>query len=396
MKSVSIIFLLLASLKLTQAQVMPDSIQRRFEGVKRDSNFVDQLNSLATNYLKTSPATSRRIASYSLELSSNLKFTRGYARALTVLGNSYWYEGTYEFAQNYYLLAARQYNDMGDSVGLSQVYNNIGEVNKRLGEYKVAGDYLIRSMQFKKQDSTRALTLYNLGELYISTGEYDKAATYIKESLALAKERNDERVIAYDYWSIARIKAEQGFDEEAFTNFKLAEALWIKLRETRSLIQTYQDIAYAYRKRGEFNAAENYLRKASELASRIDVPDLRITTYLEYSKLDSARGNYERALYYLTRHNTLKDSVYNLLKIEQIARVQAIYETEMHERENRELRIEKELKEAQLRSQKVLLIAGAVGLLVSGALVSMLIFQRRKTLKANEDLKGKNDEINIQ
>lgn len=386
----------MALLKLSHAQVLPDSIQRRFENVKRDSNFVVQLNSLATNYLKTSPATSRRIATYSIELSSDLKFTRGYARALTVLGNSYWYEGTYEFAQNYYLLAARQYNTIGDSVGLSQVYNNIGEVNKRLGEYKVARDYLIRSMELKKQDSTRAITLYNLGELYIATKEYDKATTYIRESLTLAKERNDERVMAYDYWSIARIKADQGFDEEAFSNFKLAENLWIKLGETRSLIQTYQDVAYAYRIRGEFIKAEDYLKKASELASDIDVPDLRITTYLEQSKLDSAKGNYERALYYLSRHNTLKDSVYNLLKIEQIARVQAIYETEMHERENRELRVERELKESQLRSQKLLLVAGAAGLLVAGGLVSMLIFQRRKILKANQDLKGKNEEINVQ
>ena len=62
------------------------------------------------------------------------------------------------------------------------------------------------------------------------------------------------------------------------------------------------------------------------------------------------------------RHNTLKDSVYNLVKAEQIARVQTIYETEMRERENRELKIEKTLKEAQIESQHVLIIVVSIGL----------------------------------
>lgn len=396
MKAISITVILLALSGTSSGQLLPDSLAHRFAGVKQDSNFVNHLNSLATHYLKTNPSVSRRIASFVVNLSSDLKFTRGYARGLTILGNSYWYEGTYEFAQNYYLLAARQYNDIGDSTGLSQVYNNIGEVNKRLGEYKLALDYLLRSLALKKSDSTRAITLYNVGELHIATGDYEKANDYIKESLVLALQRNDERVVAYDYWSGGRIKAKQGFDEESFKYFKLAESLWIKLGETRSLIQTYQDMAIACRKRDKLDLAGEYLDKASVLANRIEVPDLRITTYLEHFKLDSTRGNYERALYYLSRHNALKDSVYNLLKVEQIARVQAIYETEIHERENRELRIERELKEAQLRSQKAQLVAGFIGLVVSAVLVSILIFQRRKILKANRDLKGKNEEINIQ
>src|SRR5688572_21081898 len=147
--------------------MLPDSIQQRFAGVKVDSNYVTRLNNLSTDYLKTNPALSRQIASYVIDVSPKIKFARGYARGLTVMGNSYWYEGIYEFAQNYYLLAARQYQSINDSIGLSQVYNNIGEVNKRLGETDKALEYLVRSLELKKNDSTRDITLYNIGELYI-------------------------------------------------------------------------------------------------------------------------------------------------------------------------------------------------------------------------------------
>ena len=383
---------IIATLGYAQS-TLPDSIQQRYKGIKQDSNYVIRLNDLATDYLKNDPALSRRIASYVIDISPKLKFTRGYARGLTVMGNSYWYEGIYEFAQNYYLLAARQYQNMNDSVGLSQVYNNIGEVNKRLGETTKALEYLSRSLELKKNDSTRDITLYNIGELYIITKDFAKATEYIRQSLSLAKSNNNERVIAYDYWSLARIKMEEGFDAEAFSYFGLAEDLWKKLGETRSLIQTYQDIAIAYRKRGRLDKALEYLNRASALEARIQVHDLKVTTYFEYYKLDSIQGNYSRALYYLSRHNALKDSVYNLLKAEQIARVQAIYETDIHERENRDLRMEKELRETELNFQKVVVAAVSSGLIIAGILVWLLIRQRRKILVANRDLKSKNEEI---
>ena len=132
------------------------------------------------------------------------------------MGNSYWYEGIFEFAQNYYLLAARQYRALNDSLGMAQVYNNMGEVNKRLGELDMALEYLLRSLEMKTTDSTRAMTLYNVGELYITMKQYDKAMEYINQSIALAKTSDNEHITAYNNWSIARIKTEQGFYQEAF------------------------------------------------------------------------------------------------------------------------------------------------------------------------------------
>jgi tetratricopeptide (TPR) repeat protein len=272
----------------------------------------------------------------------------------------------------------------------------MGEVNKGLGEYDVALDYLLRSMSLKKNDTTRAITLYNIGELYISIKQYDEALKYINESLSIANKENNERVIAYDYWSLARIKMEQGTFPGAVSYFALAEKIWIRLGETRSLIQTYQDLAEAYRREGKLTDAREYLDKASALATQIKVPDLQITTYLGYAKIDSAAGNYSRALHYLFRHNTLKDSVYNLLKVEQIARVQTIYETEVRERENQQLRADKELKDQQLRSREGLLAAISIGLLVVGILAWILFRQRGQILQVNKKLQEKNAEIHAQ
>jgi hypothetical protein len=227
-------------------------------------------------------------------------------------------------------------------------------------------------------------------------GQYEKATEYINMSMELAQRFDNKTIIAYNHWSTARIETEQGSYEDAFKYFGLAENILDELSETRSLIQTYQDIAYAHRKMGNLGKARSYLDKASLFSKKLNVPDLEITTYLEYFKVDSSAGNYQQALYYLSRHNSLKDSVYNLLKAEQIARVQAIYENERHERENQQLRTEKDLKDAELRSQELLIIAVSVGLFIAGVFAFILFRQRREILRANKDLKAKNEEISFQ
>lgn len=377
-------------------QSLPDSIRNFIGDIERDSNYVDKLNKLASGYLNVNPGTSRKIAAHVIETATGIKYTRGYARGLVVMGNSYWYEGIYEFAQNYYLLAARQYRTLNDSLGLAQVYNNMGEVNKRLGETDMALEYLLRSLRMNRTDSTRAMALYNIGELYITLSDYRKATDYINQSMKLAQRLGNERIIAYNQWSTARIKTEQGHYDEAFIHYDTAEKALVELGETRSLIQTYQDIAYTHRKMNNVEKAKQYLDEASLLSGKLNVPDLRITTYLEYFKLDSLVGNYQRALYYLSKHNSLKDSVYNLLKAEQIARVQAIYETERHEREKQELLAEKDRKDAALRSREILIIAVSLSLIIAGVLAVILFRQRKEILQANKDLQAKNEEISFQ
>jgi len=390
------VFLLLCVF-ITEAQItLPDSLQRRYATVKKDSAFIDNLNELATAYLKNNPALSRRIASYTTALAPELKYTRGYARALTVLGNSYWYEGVYEFAQNYYMLAARQYQNIHDSVGLGKVYNNIGEVNKRFGEFEKSLDYLLQSINLRKGDSTIALTLYNIGELYIVAEQYEKAMQYIYKSLDMARHQRDERSITYCYWSMARIKSAEGNFKDALTYFKLAIARWKKSGEIRTLIETYHDIAGVYRKQNQLSIAKTYLDEAFALGQNIRVPDLRVKTYLEYARLDSTRGDYKSALKFLSLHNTLKDSVYNLLKAEQIARVQIIYETERNERENEQLKAERALKQQQLNSKEGLIAAISCGLILVLLLATVLFRQRSQILKVNQSLQEKNDKIHFQ
>src|SRR5678815_2790780 len=80
-----------------QAQTsLPDSIQQELGIISHDSSYIIKLNNLANNYLKVNPTLSRRIATHATELAPEIKYVKGYARSLVLIGNTYWIEGVYE------------------------------------------------------------------------------------------------------------------------------------------------------------------------------------------------------------------------------------------------------------------------------------------------------------
>lgn len=388
-------FVLASVLANGQAQ-LPDSLAR-FNTRKHDSIYVVELNQLATDYLKLNPNASRKIALHTSEISQQINFKRGYARALTIIGNSFWYEGVYDLAQNYYLLAARQYQAIGDSIGLGQAYNNLGEVYKRMGEYSKALEFLHRAIQLKKRDSaTYAITWYNIGELYNQTGEYDEAVKYFNRALTLALKDKNQRVTGYAYWGFAISSLHKKKYAEALEYFNKAERLFRMLKESRLLCQMYQDMADVYIQLKNYKQAEHYLNQAGQLSAIIRVPDLMVTNYYKFARLDSARGNYKEALRYMYKYNQLKDSVFNLVKSEQMARLQMAYETENRERENQQLRASNAINLAQIRFQRYVILSAVTGLAITIALSWILLRQRRRILKINQMIKEKSAEIERQ
>lgn len=390
-------FVLLVSVSLKAQQTLPDSLLKKFENIAHDSVFIDQLNALAFENLKSNPGAGRQLASYSQLEAQKIKYTKGYARALSIIGSSYWDEGIYEVAQNYYLAAARQYQSINDSIGLGRMYNNIGEVYKKLNQFEKSLEYQFLSLKLKESDPTgQRLTLFNIGENYLGLNQLDKALEYMNKALDLAKLANDKRVIAYCYWSYGNIRAKQLKFQDAIGFYQLSENSWLELGEKRLLAQTYQDFAAAYRGLKNYKLAEAYLQKAHDLSKDVNAQDLEVRNFLYRFQLDSAQGRFSHALLNLYRYNTLKDSLYKGSMADQINRLQTIYETENRERENAALRAESSLRKAEVRSQRFIILAIGAGLLLSSVLLVLVMGQRQKILRVNKQLNDKSEEVQIQ
>ncbi len=382
---------------VVRAQVaMPDSISSFLTRSPKNDVFIIELNKLAFASLRTSPELGRELATQSMKFSKDINFNQGYARAVDIMGSSYWFVGDYEEAMKYYQLSAKESIRINDSASVSSVYHNMGEVYKKMGQFDKGIEMLTTSIKWDTQNKHNAISTYNIGEAFLFKNELTKALEYYNEALTKAIKINDNRTIAYCYEGMGIVKYRNKEYYPALAYFTQSEKLWNAQGEFRSLVANYKDFADVFMSLGQFDKAEQYLNKGVTLANKIHAPDLQINNYLKASELFAARGDFNRAYEMLGRHNTLKDSVYNLKKTENINRMQTQFEAEARDQENRQLKASQALKDSQIKTQQLLIIAISVGLLIAGVLAIILFRQHRRILEANEMLKSKTVEIQHQ
>ncbi|HMJ71656.1 MAG TPA: tetratricopeptide repeat protein [Cyclobacteriaceae bacterium] len=377
--------------------LLPDSVELFLHRSPKDSSYITRLNKMAFDFLKSNPEISRSLAEKSIQFSRAIKFTRGIARALNVTGSSYWVTGNYESALNFYHLAARESEKVRDKIGLAESYHNMGEVYKKLGDYAKAIDFLQTSMDWDAVNKVNySITLYNIGEAYYFLGDFDSASTYFDRSLSKALKESDPRTIAYAYTGLGRIKHHYRDYFTALAWFTKAERLWKEQHEIRALIQTYQDFSETFLALGQHSRALEYVNMAIVLSDEIDAPDLHIYNYRQQSKLYANQGDLKKALAALELHGDMKDSVYHQERSEEIARLQASFESGARDIENQQLKAMHALQDARIRTQKIMLIAITAALIASAVMGLVLFRQRKRVAEVNDLLREKTMEIQIQ
>ncbi len=376
---------------------LPDSIQPFLKSTPKDSTYVIQLNAITFNYLKSNPSIARLLANQSIDISQEINFSKGYARALDLTGSSYWVVGDYESALNYYQISARESGAIHDTISLARAYHNMGEVYKKIGDYTKSIELLTTSLEWNKRSkSPYAIALYNIGEDYLLMGRLKDAIDSFNKAISQALIENDTRTLAYVYQGFGIVRLKEGESFQALAYLTKAEKLWKSQQELRSLVQTYQTFTEAYVAIGEYGKAQTYIDQAKQIATEIQAADLQISNYDTEAKLYMAQGDYKKAVSVLTKYSAVKDSVYNFKKTEQIARLQTLFDTESRDIENQLLKNEQSEKAEQIKFQQLLILAISVGLAVALFMAWALFRQRKQILVVNELLKERNSEVQQQ
>ena len=381
----------------TQVTLLPDSVQQLIARGPADSAMIVRLNAIAFSFLKADPLVGRELADKVMQMAEAGKFHRGYARALNIKGSSFWVVGDYESALEHYQRAATTCNTINDEIGLSIAYHNIGEVHKKLGDYRKAIRFLKISLEWDKKNKVNyALTLYNIGEAHFERDDFEDALTYFEQALNRSIVELDVRATAFAYNGLGRFQQHAGNSDKALFYFKEAEELWKETGEIRSMIHTYQCISDTYLGLGDLTTAFSYIAKATALANSVHANDLQVDNYERQSNLYIAGGDYRKSIDFLKLRNRLSDSLYDINRSQQIARLQVAFETDARLIENEQLKAARALQDARIKAQSFLIIAISSGLLVSGFLAVVFFRQRKKIIVVNSLLRDKTDEINKQ
>lgn len=116
-------------------------------------------------------------------------------------------------------------DNLNDNYGLALAYQNIGEVYLRKGNYKLAGEYLLRALEIKEESKIFESRILNqIGQYYLTIGNYTSAYTYFNEALNRAKLRGEVLEIKNAFYNITAYHNKMGDKSKAFNSllsFKL-------------------------------------------------------------------------------------------------------------------------------------------------------------------------------
>ncbi|MBU1101624.1 MAG: tetratricopeptide repeat-containing sensor histidine kinase [Bacteroidetes bacterium] len=229
-----------------------------------------------------------------LKLAEELNNEQQIAKITNDIGNVYNYIGNLDKSLEYYNEALKIRREINDSLGIAGSYNNIGNIYKVKNENQKALEYLGRAVIIKRELGNvegMVSTLKNLGSVYLNLENYDETLKYYRQALDIEEELNN------------------------FTGMS----------------QTYLYFGQAYLKMKKYNSALQNLNKVFEFEDKFITAHTKTRGYDYLAQTYTAMGYHETALNYYKKYINLRETLYTEDISRQMLEVNTIYETQKHE-----------------------------------------------------------------
>lgn len=388
MKYYLLMFYLLTCACLVQAQ---DTLQVRVLlnklEIAQDTQKINILNQLAQEFRRSHPEKSISFGKPAWEMSQNLGYQRGIAEAASNLAVVHELQAHYLEALDYHLKALRIYENLHDSVSIAMTFSDIALLHYRQEHYPQALRYCHDAQMINpNNDNVAQMSIWtNYGKIYAKINKFDSAFWYLRKALALshAKKNKEYQSISLNNMGLA-YKSQKNYTE-ALNYFQNALEIVEDLGNPFMKMLDLKHIGHIYMILDNPDQALYYEQKAFVIAKKMNIRDYckEITAHL--SDIYKAKKQYDSAFYYLEKHNSLRDSIYDLDKVRKLAQLEAHYDINKKNDENELLKKETDLKEQTIQQQKLIgLVFGGLLLLLIGTLVALLRISHHR--KQNNDL----------
>ncbi len=270
---------------------------------------------------------------------------------------------------------------------VGDIYLSMLQYDKALENYNNAKKINLRI----KNNYLNLLALIGIGKAYEHKKDAVNAILNYQEALAIAKEPNDESEILN---RLANVYLENGNMPQALS-FALSSQ---KIAEENNIIaqlpQTYTTLGAIYTKLKKYNDAIGYLQKAIALCQKSGALDDEKNAWGALSKAYEAMNQPAKSLDAYKHFITLRDSVYNISKANELTRI------DLQSTFSRE-KIVDSTKQAgeyklKMQKQKAYTFSGYIGFALV-LLLSFFIYRNySQQKKANALISKAHDEVKLE
>lgn len=398
------------------------------------------LNNLGNVYLKQGKYR-EAITNYerSLNIRQDLNDNDGVAVSLNNLGLVYKNQGDNDRALSYYQNALKIFEQAQDPVGRANALNNIGIVHRSNGNTEKALEVFMEALaDFENLGNKvgEANTLNNIGNIYYQQGKHDQALEFYSRSFGISEAIGDVHSMASKQGNMAGVYLVRGDKEKAINTAHRALELQEKIGDDQGQISTLNNIGAYYLEEKDYDLALGNFLKAERLEKSTGDRSYTAITLTSIGQVYQQQGQHRKALEYLIRamreakgsgnssallsaysalgetyaalgdykqsyaseqaRKQLADSLDRTVNARDLAQMQARFETERKQREIEMLNKENEVN--QLRMTKQRMVRNLILVMSFLILITLILIYARYRAKqrANEELEGKNKEIEAQ
>ncbi len=313
-------------------------------------------------------------------------------RGIANLGNVYLHKNDRAKAMDYYLQAAKIWENSENKKYLPSLYSNINALLEEQKEHSKAMEYANKAVALSKQlGDTLSLVdgLINLSVSYHNLGQKEKAFQILEQALPLAKKNGDLYQLVTltnnigDYYianknfpaALSTSLELYNYSEKIGNKYFLSSANLMLAKVYYELKQ--QDKAFAHIADAE--------KLANEIGERAELKDI----YKIRGDIEQANGNYKSAASYYAKTIELRDSLFETGTSEKVAEAEAKYENEKKQKEIVQLEKNKEIQSLSIKQKSTLnyfLIGSLAALLLVGFLGYRNFRNRQELAKQQDEL----------
>ncbi len=311
-------------------------------------------------------------------------------------------KGDYPEAVDFYLKSKSLYEKTGDSSNIADIYHNMAMVYRDQKNYKKSIDYFKKTTAIKKllKEETGVAIGYNMmGVAYRQNKQMDSAFYYYQKAKNIFIKLNDNENIYRVNSNLAAWYHTQKDYKKAIEIYKKNLEYDLKTNQQLSLQRVHYNISGSYMQLQDYQTALKYIEKALTIAKEQKAKARISRSYLRRSFLHKKLNNYVQSLEDYRLHKKYSDSIFN---IENAKKIQAL---ELNHKFNQEkladsLQFAQEKSELELinkaeSSKKRLYFTLLIITILAGIVIGYLISRiyKNRVLRAKEELEKNKQEL---
>jgi signal transduction histidine kinase len=336
-----------------------------------------------------------------------------------------------------------------DSLGMAAAMNRIGHVMRLQGQGEVAFRYYFESLSISARIPAmqeEVVSYKGIGLILQEQGNFSKSLIYFQRALASANKTTDDLLIADAVLHVGNAFLFQKAYDNALNSFFQALDIWMKRQNREGMSNSYNNIGFVYKSKGEYAKALEYYHQALDQMRMVknkkvdlsailnNIGDIyrltgqkeRALNYYQQS-LEQARQigsmlrlkeaytdladiyfelkDFNQAFTYQKLHATIQDSLYRVHDQARFREIEERYQSQekekqvelrKKEREIESLKRKAEFQQYQLRDRSLLNTSLIIGMILTVLWVALIYQRYRERRNTSRLLQDQNRTIQVQ